>query len=129
MTGGTEWLIDAFDCAPARLGSRADIAALLADAIAQLQLTVVTQAEHQFPDPPGITAMVLLAESHLTIHTFPESGVATLNLYCCAPSARHHNFDWSACCARHLSAGAVNVTVVERGGRVAQVQAKVSVAS
>jgi S-adenosylmethionine decarboxylase len=131
MTGGTEWLIDAFDCAPARLGSRADINALLADAIAQLHLSVVTQAEHQFPDPPGITAMVLLAESHLTIHTFPESGVATLNLYCCAPSALHHNFDWSACCARHLGAGAVKITVADRGGQATQahVPANVSVAS
>ena len=127
MTGGIEWLIDAFDCTPARLSSRTDINALLADAIAQLQLTVVTQAEHQFPDPPGITAMVLLAESHLTIHTFPESGVATLNLYCCAPSSLHHDFDWPAFCARHLGASGVNIAVANRGGRAALAQ--VSVAS
>lgn len=130
MNGGTEWLIDAFDCAPARLGSRADINALMVDAIAQLQLTVVAQVEHQFPDPPGITAMVLLAESHVTIHTFPESGVATLNLYCCAPSAVHHSFDWLAFCARHLGAGAVDVTVATRGRRGDRESlAKVSVAS
>lgn len=127
MNGGTEWLIDAFDCAPARLASRADINALLVDAIAQLQLTAVAHVEHQFPDPPGITAMVLLAESHVTIHTFPESGVATLNLYCCAPSAVHQSFDWLAFCARHLGASAVNVIVANRGDRGSQ--AKVSVAS
>ncbi|MBP9089140.1 MAG: S-adenosylmethionine decarboxylase, partial [Kofleriaceae bacterium] len=92
--------------------------------------TVVTQAEHQFPDPPGITAMVLLAESHLTIHTFPEAGVATLNLYCCAPTAVHHGFDWAAFCARHLGASDVQVCVADRGGRGGRVsQANVSVAS
>lgn len=126
MTGGTEWLIDAFDCTAAQLANRAAIAGLLADAITQLHLTVVSQAEHQFPEPPGITAMVLLAESHLTIHTFPEAQVATINLYCCAPSALHRDFDWSAFCAKHLGARSTQITVAERGGRVALEKASVA---
>ena len=40
---------------------------------------------HVFPPPGGITGMLLLAESHLTVHTFPEHRSLCLNLFCCTP--------------------------------------------
>ena len=42
---------------------------------------------HVFPPPGGITGMLLLAESHLTVHTFPEHRSLCLNLFCCTPRA------------------------------------------
>ena len=87
MQGGIEWLVDARGCAPARLRDRATIAALLDRIVAAMDLHVVTTAVHVFGGAGGITAMYLLAESHLTIHTFPEAGTATLNAYCCRPRA------------------------------------------
>jgi S-adenosylmethionine decarboxylase len=42
---------------------------------------------HVFPPPGGVTGMLLLAESHLTVHTFPEHGSLCLNLFCCTPRA------------------------------------------
>ncbi len=33
--------------------------------------------------PPGITGVVLLAESHLAVHTWPELGAVTLDVYVC----------------------------------------------
>jgi S-adenosylmethionine decarboxylase len=85
MHGGIEWLVDALGCAPARLRDRAAVVALLDRIVAEMQLHVVSTAVHVFGGHAGVTAMYLLAESHLTIHTFPESGVATLNAYCCVP--------------------------------------------
>jgi S-adenosylmethionine decarboxylase len=38
---------------------------------------------HQFPRTGGFTGMLLLMESHLTVHTFPENGTLCLNLFCC----------------------------------------------
>jgi S-adenosylmethionine decarboxylase len=38
---------------------------------------------HQFARTGGITGMCMLAESHLTCHTFPEYGSLCLNLFCC----------------------------------------------
>lgn len=35
------------------------------------------------PHPPGITGVVLLAESHLAVHTWPELGAVTLDVYVC----------------------------------------------
>jgi S-adenosylmethionine decarboxylase proenzyme len=38
---------------------------------------------HQFPAPGGVTGVVLLAESHLAVHTWPELGAVTLDVYVC----------------------------------------------
>jgi S-adenosylmethionine/arginine decarboxylase-like enzyme len=38
---------------------------------------------HRFPAPGGITGVVLLAESHLAVHTWPELAAVTLDVYVC----------------------------------------------
>ncbi len=45
-------------------------------------LTVVGESFHQF-EPQGVTGTVLLAESHLAIHTWPEHGFVTVDVYVC----------------------------------------------
>ena len=52
--------------------------------ISDLDLRVIGEpAWHEFPQPGGVTGIFLLTESHLACHTYPESGIATFNLYCC----------------------------------------------
>lgn len=49
-------------------------------------LTVVAQAFHQFGDsdcPGGATGAVVLAESHLAVHSWPELHAVTLDIYVC----------------------------------------------
>ncbi len=46
-------------------------------------LRAVSELFHCFPAPGGITGMVLLAESHLADHTWPELGAVTLDVYVC----------------------------------------------
>jgi S-adenosylmethionine decarboxylase len=52
-------------------------------------LTPVGELFHVFPPPGGVTGMVLLAESHLAVHTWPERGAVTLDAYVCNVSADH----------------------------------------
>ena len=85
MQGGIEWLVDAHDCAAGKLRDRAAVLGLLDRIVAAMDLHVVSTAVHVFPGAGGVTALYLLAESHLTVHTFPETGAATLNAYCCKP--------------------------------------------
>ena len=109
---GAEWIVEAFGCDVACLTSRDALAALGGDVVASLALRPVAPAAwHQFPPPGGITGMVLLAESHLALHTFPEHGSLTLNLFCCAP---REEWDWEAGLARHVGAREVRVRKVER---------------
>lgn len=113
MHGGIEWLIDGSGCAPERLRDRANVVALLDRIVREMHLHVVSTSVHAFGGHAGVTALYLLAESHLTIHTFPEAGTATLNAYCCS---QHPTTDWRAMLVELLGATAVDVRELRRGG-------------
>ncbi len=69
----------------------ADVTALQAlcvDAVEAAGLGAVAELFHRFTPAPGeaqsgITGVVLLAESHLAVHTWPELGAVTLDVYAC----------------------------------------------
>jgi S-adenosylmethionine decarboxylase proenzyme len=58
------------------------LAACCRHACADAGLLVVAEAFHQFPGA-GATGALVLAESHLAIHTWPELDSVTLDLYVC----------------------------------------------
>ena len=63
------------------------LSTLCRQATLDARLTIVDEKWHAFPDwngqPGGITGTILLAESHLAIHTWPESRGVTLDVYVC----------------------------------------------
>ena len=63
-----------------------DVAALKALCLGAVQssgLQAVAELFHPFAPNSGITGVVLLAESHLAVHTWPELGGVTLDVYVC----------------------------------------------
>jgi len=77
----TAWLTDAD-----RLGQ------WCIDAVQAVGLQVVNQLFHTFPGsggPGGVTATVLLAESHICLHTWPEQKAVTADVYVCNFSGDH----------------------------------------
>ncbi|MEN5179883.1 adenosylmethionine decarboxylase [Comamonas testosteroni] len=74
-------------CAPSLLTEQVQLAQLCVGQTMRSGLTVVAQRWHSFApvndQPAGVTGTVLLAESHLAIHTWPESGSVSLDLYVC----------------------------------------------
>ncbi len=109
---GSEWVVEAAGCEPDRLRDTQILATLFDRLIADLDLhPVMPPVWHQFPAPGGITGMVLLAESHLTIHTFPEHGTLCLNLFCCRSRAR---WDFESHLRSILAASEVEVRYLER---------------
>jgi S-adenosylmethionine decarboxylase len=69
------------------------------DAVQTVGLTPVGELFHRFAAPGGVTGVVLLAESHLAVHTWPELGAVTLDVYVC-----NFNADNSAGAERLLAA-------------------------
>lgn len=73
------------------LTDAAPLAQFCLDSINRAGLTVIGELFHQFPAPAGaaaeagggVTGCVVLAESHLAIHTWPELGSVTLDVYVC----------------------------------------------
>jgi S-adenosylmethionine decarboxylase len=113
---GIETFVDAHGCRADALRSVETLDVVFNRAIGDLGLRPLgPPVWHAFPGEGGITGVVLLAESHLTCHTFPESGFAAFNLYCCRPRARWH---WEQALTALVGAREVHVRTVERGALV-----------
>jgi S-adenosylmethionine decarboxylase len=109
---GLEWLVEAFDCSPGTLTDLDRLERLLATLVSEIPLHPVGEPLwHRFPEPGGITGLCLLAESHFAIHTYPEHGSLTLNLFCCKPRP---DWDFRAHLQREFGAGHVCVRKLER---------------
>ena len=110
---GKEWVVDATGCTPDALRDLPRLQGIVALLVSELRLTVVgTPQWHVFPGEAGVTGLALLAESHVAVHTFPELGLATFNLYCCRPRAP---WPWQPRLMELLGADLVTVRELERG--------------
>ena len=113
MDPGHAWIVDAFGCDPRRLRGTAGPAAVFAACVAELALTpVAAPVWHAFPEPGGVTGFLLLSESHLCVHTFPETGFAAFDLYCCRSRV---DWPWAERLKDLLGASAVVVRTLARG--------------
>jgi S-adenosylmethionine decarboxylase proenzyme len=81
---GLHILAEWHDCATdtALLTNVEQLAACCRAACCEARLTPVAEAFHQFPGS-GATGAIVLAESHLAVHTWPELKAVTLDLYVC----------------------------------------------
>jgi S-adenosylmethionine decarboxylase len=114
ISTGAEWLVDAHGCDAERLRSPQALAAVFDRVVAELGLHAAGEAQWRvFPGEGGVTGLLLLTESHLACHTFPESAFAAFNLYCCRPRAP---WPWAERLAEALGATRVEVRFLPRGG-------------
>jgi S-adenosylmethionine decarboxylase len=79
---GTHLLLELRDCNPKTLGSLEFVQETLKNAALEAKATIVEVAFHEF-SPFGISGMVVIAESHLAIHTWPEYGYAAVDVFTC----------------------------------------------
>lgn len=84
-TLGHHLLMEFHDCDHAVLNDVDTIEALLRAAAKAAQTTIVASMMRPFV-PHGVSGVLVLAESHLSIHTWPESGYASVDLYSCGES-------------------------------------------
>ena len=110
---GTEWVVDAHGCHPEALRSSVILVKLFARVVEEMNLHPTSEAVwHVFPGPGGITGVLLLSESHLTCHTFPEHGFAAFNLYSCRPAEA---WPWAERLRESVGATQVSVRSFSRG--------------
>jgi|TARA_E500000318_G_C3557532_1_gene211814 S-adenosylmethionine decarboxylase len=69
-------------CTYGLLDDEAHIRNVLAKAAQLSESTLLNVYSHKF-NPCGVTAIALLAESHISIHTWPENGLAVCDLFTC----------------------------------------------
>lgn len=57
----------------------------LAQALLTARATILSMHSERFP-VQGVTLIAMLAESHASVHTWPEAGVAEVDIYTCGPT-------------------------------------------
>jgi S-adenosylmethionine decarboxylase len=89
MQFGVHLMMDGYGCDPARLADRAGLAALLERLPADLGMhpiappCVVEVGAQNRKDPGGLSGFVMIAESHLSFHTFPARQFISIDVYTC----------------------------------------------
>lgn len=79
---GIHILVEYYDCNKEILKNVETIEQSMLTAAKAAKTTIVESVFHQF-NPWGVSGAVIIAESHLTIHTWPEHGYAAVDLFTC----------------------------------------------
>jgi S-adenosylmethionine decarboxylase len=81
-TVGKHCILELYDCDSAKLDDEAFLRDTITSAAKRAGATLLNLITHRF-DPQGVTGLALLAESHISIHTWPESGYAAVDVFTC----------------------------------------------
>jgi S-adenosylmethionine decarboxylase len=79
---GKQILAEYYNCDRELLNSAALIEKYMNNAALEAGATIVTSAFHTF-NPFGVSGVIVIAESHLSIHTWPEYGYAAVDIFTC----------------------------------------------
>jgi S-adenosylmethionine decarboxylase len=84
---GTHLIIDMEGVSSKLLNNLQLLETVLVEAARSSNMTVLGVKSHQF-SPQGVTAIVLLEESHISIHTYPELQYAAIDIFTCGDKAK-----------------------------------------
>ncbi len=79
---GKHLLVELKDCNPEVIKDLNTVREAMLTAARQARATIIDVAFHEF-SPFGISGMIVIAESHLSIHTWPEYGYAAVDIFTC----------------------------------------------
>ena len=79
---GKHCILELYECDTERLDDEAFLRTTITTAAKRAGATLLNLITHRF-DPQGVTGLALLAESHISIHTWPENGYAAVDVFTC----------------------------------------------
>ena len=82
MTVGIHIIADLYGVDDELISTTEKVSQIVEDAVRVGSLTKISSDYYQF-EPKGVSGVVLLAESHLSFHTWPEYQLVTLDIYTC----------------------------------------------
>ncbi len=87
MTVGNHILADMYGIKPELLERKETLKDIIEEAVRVGNLTKISSDYYQF-EPIGASGVVLLAESHISFHTWPEYGLITVDLFTCGDPSK-----------------------------------------
>jgi S-adenosylmethionine decarboxylase len=111
-TLGRHFIVELSKCNASKLNDLAGVRAILSQAAIEAKTEIKELAFHHFY-PQGVSGVVVIAESHLSVHTWPENGYAALDIYTCGETADPKlAFEYIS---KAFEAGKMHVTEIIRG--------------
>lgn len=80
-------LVDLYGCPADLLNDVTGLETVMIEAAQRAGATVINSMFHHF-SPFGVSGVVVIQESHLTIHTWPEQGFAAIDLFTCGTQTK-----------------------------------------
>ncbi|MHB1648435.1 MAG: adenosylmethionine decarboxylase, partial [Cuniculiplasma sp.] len=87
VTVGNHILADMYGIKPELLERKETLKDIIEEAVRVGNLTKISSDYYQF-EPIGASGVVLLAESHISFHTWPEYGLITVDLFTCSDPSK-----------------------------------------
>ncbi len=109
---GKHLLLELKDCDKEVLNDVAFLKGALLAAASECGATVLGESFHQF-SPQGISGVVVIAESHLFIHTWPEYGYVAADIFTCGDSVKPEKA--AQILIRKLGAKSHSIIEIQRG--------------
>ena len=109
---GKHLILELWECDVKSLNSVVFIKDLINSAAQKVKATVIDIVCHRFT-PTGVTGVVVLAESHISIHTWPEHAYAAVDIFTCGDTIDPQ--DAASYLAERLCAKNSSMLLIERG--------------
>ena len=81
-------LLEFYDCDPECLQRSREVKKLLCHCVREGGGTIVKALFHNF-NPYGVSGVIVITESHVTIHTWPEHAYAAVDIFSCSEKLDH----------------------------------------
>ena len=89
MSNGRHLILDLYECDPEILDDYEELQRILEASLIMAKANILRIFGEKFK-PQGVTLLALLAESHASIHTWPELGYCAVDLYTCGDTTQTH---------------------------------------
>lgn len=83
---GRHIILECYKCNASTINDAKGVEKIMLEAAKEAHATVIKSVFHPF-FPQGVSGVVVIAESHLTIHTWPELGYAAIDVFTCGDEA------------------------------------------
>ncbi|RLF09424.1 MAG: S-adenosylmethionine decarboxylase proenzyme [Thermoprotei archaeon] len=112
MELGRHLILELYGCPPNILDDEETIKGVMVEAVKVANGNVCGTFFHKF-NPQGVTGVVVISESHVSIHTWPEHGYAAVDVFTCGERMD----PWKACeyIVKKFKPSNMNVLEIKRG--------------
>ncbi|MBN2015102.1 MAG: S-adenosylmethionine decarboxylase proenzyme [Candidatus Altiarchaeota archaeon] len=109
---GIHLLVELYDCDKAVLNDVEKVEKMLVRAAELSDATIIKPVFHKF-NPHGVSGVVVIAESHFSVHTWPEYGYCALDIFTCGGQIK--NKKALKYLEKELGAKSISVIEMKRG--------------